>query len=318
MKRRLLHAERGAALLTAMIIVTLVSTLAASMVWQQWRTVQVETAERARAQAAWILSGALDWARLIVREDARTSANVDHLAEPWAVPLAEARLSTFLAADRAETDDAPEAFLSGWIVDAQSRFNLRNLINDRGELEPADVQALQRLCQIAGVAEGVATRIADGLRRAVAPELGKPAAEDAPLMPRRIAQLAWFGVEEDALSRLEPHVTLLPVRTTLNLNTASREVIAAVTGVDLGSAERLVQARQNAAFQSALDAALHLPNMQGRDLARRAGASTSYFEVHGRLRLGDQVLEQRSLLWRRDRNVVVSLQREQHSLRTAP
>ena len=91
--------QAGAALLTAMIIVTLVATLAASMVWQQWRAVQVEAAERARTQSAWILAGALDWARLILREDAR-SGGADHLGEPWAVPLAEARLSTFLAADR--------------------------------------------------------------------------------------------------------------------------------------------------------------------------------------------------------------------------
>ena len=33
--------ERGAALLLAMIILTLVSTLAAAMVWQQSRAVQV-------------------------------------------------------------------------------------------------------------------------------------------------------------------------------------------------------------------------------------------------------------------------------------
>ena len=92
--------QRGAALLLAMIIVTLIATLAVSMVWQQWRAVQVETAERSRSQSAWILSGALDWAGLILKEDARPSAaQVDHLGEPWAVPLAEARLSTFLAAD---------------------------------------------------------------------------------------------------------------------------------------------------------------------------------------------------------------------------
>ena len=60
------RSQHGAALLTAMIIVTLVATLAASMVWQQWRAVQVEGAERARAQSAWILAGALDWARLIL------------------------------------------------------------------------------------------------------------------------------------------------------------------------------------------------------------------------------------------------------------
>ena len=89
-----------------MIIVALVATLAASMVWQQWRAIQVEAAERARTQSAWILAGALDWARLILREDAQDGrhdgTSVDHLGEPWAVPLAEARLSTFLAADKAE------------------------------------------------------------------------------------------------------------------------------------------------------------------------------------------------------------------------
>ena len=99
--------QRGAALLTAMIIVTLVATLAASMVWQQWRAVRVEAGERAREQSAWILAGALDWAKLILREDA---PQMDHLGEPWAVPLAEARLSTFLAATRAIPTMRPTRF----------------------------------------------------------------------------------------------------------------------------------------------------------------------------------------------------------------
>ena len=79
-------------MLLALLVLTLIATLASSMVWQQWRSIQVEGAERARTQAAWILSGSLDWARLILREDAR-SGGADHLGEPWAVPLAEARLS---------------------------------------------------------------------------------------------------------------------------------------------------------------------------------------------------------------------------------
>ena len=36
--------QRGAALLAAMLTVTLVATLAASAMWQQWRAVEVETA----------------------------------------------------------------------------------------------------------------------------------------------------------------------------------------------------------------------------------------------------------------------------------
>src|SRR5256885_5596700 len=70
-------------------------------------------------QAAWILLGALDWSRVVLAEDARTSLQVDHLAEPWAVPLQEARLSTFLAAQNnvSQVDDGmadmQDAFLSG-------------------------------------------------------------------------------------------------------------------------------------------------------------------------------------------------------------
>ena len=88
--------QTGAALLAAMLTVTLVASLAAAALWQQWRSIEVESAERTRQQSLWVLTGALDWARLILREDAR-SGGADHLGEPWAVPLEEARLSTFLA-----------------------------------------------------------------------------------------------------------------------------------------------------------------------------------------------------------------------------
>ena len=51
---------RGAALLVAMVLLTVVATLASGMVWQQWKGVQVEAAERSRIQTGWILQGALD------------------------------------------------------------------------------------------------------------------------------------------------------------------------------------------------------------------------------------------------------------------
>ena len=103
--------QRGAALLTALLIVVLITTLSAAMLWRQARSIQVESAERGRAQADWVLQGALDWARLILREDARANQkdNVDHLGEVWAVPLAEARLSSFLSADDNNSADLTAA-----------------------------------------------------------------------------------------------------------------------------------------------------------------------------------------------------------------
>ena len=315
--------QRGAALLLAMIILTLVSTVAAGMVWQQSRAIQVEAAERARVQAAWILNGALDWARLILREDARTvaggngnSATVDHLGEPWAVPLAEARLSSFLAADRDNTTDSgPEAFLSGAIVDAQSRYNLRNLVDNEGKLVAAEQRTLQRLCDVAGVPADIGGRIAEGVRAAWAPAEGDGASA-APLAPSRLEQLAWLGIEKAVLQRLQPFVVLLPLRTPVNVNTASREVLVAVLdGLDLGTAERLVQLRQRNPFNS-LDELRAQLSQAIKTEDTRVSVGSVYFEVLGRLRLEDRILEEHSLLERRggDRGAeVVAVQRERRS-----
>ena len=99
--------QRGAALLAAMLTVTLVATLAAAAMWRQWRAVEIEAAERTRVQSAWLLVGALDWSRLILREDAR-AGGPDNLTEPWNLVLEEARLSSFLAAEKNIASDAIE------------------------------------------------------------------------------------------------------------------------------------------------------------------------------------------------------------------
>ena len=298
--------QRGAALLTAMIIVALVATLAGSMVWQQWRAIQVESAERARAQSAWILSGALDWARLILREDAK-NGTVDHLGEPWPVPLAEARLSTFLAADKDNnTEDAPDAFLSGVITDATARYNLTNLLSGNGTgIDPLEMATLQRLCETVGVAADVATGIAKALRDAAPPGSIEPM--DGHFVPNLS-----FGPQ--TVAALQPYVTILPERAWVNVNTAPREVlVAAIDGLDLATAERIVQSRQRVPLKSIGDISALAPGLKPNSLSRVAVGS-SFFEVRGRLRLGDVVLEQRSLV-RRTGLAVEVLQRERVAAR---
>jgi general secretion pathway protein K len=306
------HQARGAALLTALIIVTLVATMSAAMVWQQWRSIQVEAAERARTQATWVLSGARDWARLILREDARTGSggSLDHLGEPWAVPLAEARLSTFLAADRNNNADnsGPEAFLAGHIVDAQSFFNLANIaIND----EPEHLIALKRLCQTAGVASSVADELAARLKQAggATAASGPPvSSRTRPLMPRTFAELRWFGIDAQTLQRLERYVTLLPAATPINVNTASREVIAAVLG-NPGVAQQIVNVRQQNPLGGEEDLRKLMPSDSPGELAGVA-YNSSYFFIHGRLRLGDRVVAERSLVHREERAQITVLDRE--------
>lgn len=307
--------QRGTALLLALVILALVTTLAAAMVTRQQRALAVESAERARAQSAWVLSGALDWARLILREDARKGP-VDDLGEPWAVPLAEARLSTFLAADRdnnAASEDGPEAFLSGVVRDLQGRFNLQNLVDESSPPAPvpAQVDALRRLCLVLGVADEVALRIAGGLQAALQED--EP---DAPLLPTRLSQLRWLGVDEASLARLQPYVTLLPERTAVNINTAPREVLAAVIpGLDLGSAERIVQRRARAPYKQPQELITELgPAYTGLEDTLSTGSR--YFEVIGRLRLDDRVFEERSIVARSGQRAgeVTTVLRERRSI----
>lgn len=305
--------SRGAALLTAMIIVSLVATLAGAMLWRQWRSVQIEAAERDRAQAAWILVGALDWARLILREDARTGG-ADHLSEPWATPLAEARLSTFLAADQNNTEDAPEAFLSGQIADAQARLNLRNLVN-HGQVSEPHLRALRKLCEQLQVDSSVPGLIAQALRLALpapaasGPGAGAAAQADGPLLPPGVGQLGWLGLDAQTVERLAPYVALLPRATPVNVNTAPKEVLVAVLdGLDAGTAERLIQARQRTPFRSLEDVRTQAGAAVTLDPAR-ADVRTDFFEVRGRLRLGSRVVEERSLVERRGLQVTV-LRRE--------
>jgi general secretion pathway protein K len=321
--KRPASSQRGAALLLAMLIMTLVTTLAAGMVWQQWRAIQVEAAERGRTQAAWILLGALDWARLILREDQRENNRgnppaADHLGEPWAVPLAEARLSSFLAADRDNNsvaeNDSLDAFLSGSITDAQSRWNLRRLIDPgNGKPMPAELKVLQTLCGLAGATGDCADRVANALGKAWAPAGSGSAAAIA---PQQLSQLAWLGIDADTIKRLEPWVDILPEPTDVNINTAPAEVIAAAADMSLGNAQRLVQERQRTPIRD-LNAAATRAYFPGNPTTPVTGISVTsrFFYIQGRLRLEERVLEERSLVERNQNLDVKVRSRERVNLR---
>ena len=315
MKRAAHLQQRGAALLAAMLTVALVATFAAGALWQQWKSIEVEGAERQRTQARWLLTGALDWARVILREDARAgdaSAPVDHLAEPWAVPLQEARLSSFLAALPDGTGNAvddeklvQQVLLSGQVNDLQGRLNVTNLLNG-DQLDPRTALAFERLFDALGVPNAQLSLLTQGLIAA------QKQSGNSPLMPQRLNQLSWFGMSPQALQTLSPHITVLPARTPVNLNTASVQVLyASVPGMSLSDAQRLVQQRERQhwasveAFQKALGRPLSLEGTHS--------VSTRYFEVLGRLRMPQTVLQDRSLLQRDGQDLKV-IWRESGSL----
>jgi general secretion pathway protein K len=310
--------QRGAALLLAMLTVTLVATLASAALWQQWRATEIEQAERQRVQAGWILTGALDWARLILREDARSnqnSGNADHLGEPWALPLEEARLSSFLAADKNNnTDNTLQAFLSGEMIDMQSRLNFTNLVRTNGggatakaETPEADLRAFARLFEQLGLPQAELTKAAEELRNTTQLALTDPLPSRTALVPRKLSQLSWLGLSRATLSALEPHVTVLPERSSLNFNTASPQAIfASVPGMDMAQARQVVAARERNPFKNLSDVTVAVPVTAGKLTDEAHGTRSRYFEVRGRLRLENTVIEERSLVVRNNLDVRVS------------
>jgi general secretion pathway protein K len=298
--------QSGAAILTAMLTVVLVASLASATLWQQWRGVEVEAAERSRTQSAWVLVGALDWARLILREDGR-KGGADHLAEPWAVPLEQARLSTFLAAERGNAqaaDDTQEAFLAGQIIDLQSRLNVANLVQD-GQVHEPSLQAFERLFELLSLPAGELAGMAENLRLAQDAPAGRPGetapapSPTAPLWPQEVDQLAWLGLSPRSLAALRPFITVLPVRTPVNLNTAPQEVIfVSVAGFEMADAHRLVTARNTTPLATLNDAGKAGGNASAQFYAEQHSVSSRFFEIRGSLQVDKTTVQAQSVVQR--------------------
>jgi general secretion pathway protein K len=305
--------ERGAALLTAMLTVALVASIASAALWQQWRQVEIETAERGRSQTVWLMTGALDWTRMVLREDALSAQNsaADHLGEPWALPVQELKLSTFLSQDQQWRAGDAEVFLSGQMTDAQSRLNVMNLV-DNGQVFAPALRLFSRLFEHLNLPEQELQTLARQLVAAAqvpgttAPAAASAAASGTPLMPQQTSQLVWLGLSPGTLAALENFITLLPEPTVVNLNTAPAEVLmASVPGLNLAAARQLVQVRQRGHWAT-LDAARLALGPAGADLKdSQHSVNSRYFEVLGRMRIDNAVQQDRALLKREGSQVTM-------------
>ncbi len=302
MRRLTRWRERGVAVVTAMLLTTLAITIVASLFWQQQVQVRSIENQRLQLQKQWILRGALDWARLILREDRLFSGNVDTLDEPWSVPLMDTRLDQYVEEGQADTT-AADAVLSGVVIDAQSRFNLNNMSRS-GKIDPQQVAIYERLLALMqlnpALARETANAVAASQRAALAPG-SEGASQMGGNQPRPIKMiyvhdlLAVPGYTPEAIEKLREFVVFLPQVTTVNINTASAEVLAAsVEGLSLADAKGLVNSRSAAYFRNEGDINLRITNGDTKQL----GVQTSYFIINGRVRMNRAGLEVEALVHR--------------------
>ena len=220
------RAQLGVAAITAILVVAVAASAAALMLAQQSAMLDQTMLVASRAQADLYARAGLDWARGVLLEDARTRGAVDSLDEPWAQPIAA------LPVER--------AVVSGSIVDEQGKFNLNNLVKGSNRSD-ADVNAFRRLLASLGLAPDLADAVVDwidadddltsgaGAENAYYLSLKKPyrAANQPMVQVEELYRVR--GFDAAAVAKLRPYVTALPgERTTVNVNTASEAVLAAL------------------------------------------------------------------------------------------
>jgi general secretion pathway protein K len=142
--------ERGAAIVSVLVLVSIATLLVASLFWRQHLATRSVQNRFASAQLRWIETAVLDWAAVVLRSDQSSSGQVDHLQETWAVPVAETRLDETVTAGARISGSTRSALIAGQIFDAQGRLNLSNLVHDGKPVEK-QAAAFRRLLAFLGL-----------------------------------------------------------------------------------------------------------------------------------------------------------------------
>jgi general secretion pathway protein K len=251
--------QHGAALVIAMLFAAIASGVVAGLLWHQQLWLRQHDYQRDYAQAQSLARSGMDWARLILQEDARRSL-IDHFGEQWAIRLPLTPL------DNGE--------IGGELTDQQGLFNV-NTLAAGGLVQPEALARYRRLLALIDLPPSLAPALADWIdaNGEPLPDGGLEDAHYIALSPPRSAanrplvlldELALVaGYTPEVIARLRPFVTAMPhsAGIAINVNTAPPEVLAAtVEGLSLTDANRLAATRLGRAFTSTADFRSRLPS----------------------------------------------------------
>jgi len=242
--------KRGVALITAMLITALTGSLAAGLSWDNALDVRRTMVMLYRDQAVQVAVGSEGWVRTILKDDAANSEN-DHLGEIWATEIPVLPIEA----------EAVQGTIYGKIEDLQGRFNINNLLDGNGEIDEPSFEQFERLLAALGLDIRLAGVTADWLdsdQTASIPDGAEddlytgftPAYRTANQSLANVTELAALdGMDRASFQTLLPHVTALPGRTQINVNTATSAVLQSLgPNISVGDAEGLIQQREEGGF----------------------------------------------------------------------
>lgn len=298
--------QRGVAVITALLLTTLAVTIVASLFWQQQVQVRSMENQRLHLQTKWILRGALDWARLVLRQDGMDSRTFTSLTAVWNTPLAETRLDQYIERERVE-GEIFDATLSGRIIDATSRYNLTNLATGP-KIDPLHVAVYRRLLANLQLDPVLAERTAK-LVAAASDPLQRAEGDTTPVVARTSSPIALTGLDDllavqgytpQIIEKLRQYVIVLPAdATAVNVNTAPAEVISALMeNFSVSQANALIERRKQAYYRQKSDFQQQL--FGGQPPADPMfDVKSEYFLVLSRVRLDRAALDAEALVNRK-------------------
>ncbi|MEO6271021.1 MAG: type II secretion system minor pseudopilin GspK [Lautropia sp.] len=291
--------EAGAAIVTALLVVTLASVIVSALFYRESVAVRSIENRLALSQTRWVERAALDWAKVILRTD---PSQTDHGTDVWATPVVDTQLDETVTGGAKIGDRSRNAFLAGNVTDAQARFNVNTLVQADGQPSLPHMKAMTKLMSLLGLPESLVQQVYARILKS------RPTTLDSQNIPAAEIRLIQFGdlrdipgFDDAVMQTLQPFVTVLPVETTVNLNTAPAEVIAAmIPEATLTMAKSFIAQRERLPVTTlplakqwmGLDPSVELSSAL-------LSVNTRFFLVYGMIRY-DRVESQTETLIRRD------------------
>ena len=293
------RAQRGVALLVAILIVALGTILAAAIAYENAMTFRRGAATFAFDQALLVQQGAEALAAYGLRLAQKSDPQHTYASQGWAQPVGPIEV-------------VPGVMLIAQLEDLQGRFNLNNLVRQDGTPDPVQVAAFQQLLAMLGLEPKWADFMVDWIDRNISP-VTPDGAKDSVYMgqtppyrtPNRYITsaselLALPGFGRDRYVALAPYVAALPFGMKLNVCTAKGPVLDAFLGHGDFSSDLEGLAKNRAAatgcfpkltdYQAAADAAVW------KNISSKVQMTSSYFRLTSLVTIGSTEFNLYSLL----------------------
>jgi general secretion pathway protein K len=270
--------QRGVALITAILITALVSSVALSLAWDNALDMRRTMTLLYRDQAVQVAIGAESWIQSILRDDL-AETDTDHLGEIWASELPGLPVQS----------DVVQGELFGSIEDLQGRFNVNNLIDQNGDVDELALEQFRRLLvalELDPRIAGIAADWLDANQEAGFPDGAEdaiytgfiPAYRTPNLAITNATELAALeGVDKASFDILAPHIVALPGRTGINVNTATPAVLQSLDeNLSASDVESLISERENGGFA---DLQNTFSTLVAPEVLPQLEETTSYFQL---------------------------------------